>query len=44
MDKNDRIYQAGMALAEALRKAGKHDMAHDLEVWVLDFLREGKSE
>ena len=35
----DNVYQAGMQLANALRLIGKHEEAHDIEVWVLSLTR-----
>jgi hypothetical protein len=30
-----RVYTAGMNLANQLRLIGKHDEAHQIEVWIL---------
>jgi hypothetical protein len=35
----EKVYQAGMQLANALRLIGKHEEAHEIEVWVLDLTR-----
>ena len=35
-----RVYNAGMALANQLRLVGKHDEAHQTEVWVLALCKE----
>ena len=35
-----RVYNAGMALANQLRLLGKHDEAHQTEVWVLALCKE----
>ena len=35
-----RVYNAGMALANQLRLVGKHDEAHQTEVWVLSICKE----
>jgi len=35
-----RVYTAGMHLAGELRLLGKHDEAHQIEVWVLALCKE----
>ncbi len=40
----DKLYTAGMQLANALRLLGKHEDAHDLELWVLGLVEELKGE
>lgn len=36
----NKVYQAGMQLAQALRLIGKHEDAHAIEVWVLELTKE----
>lgn len=38
----DKIYNAGMQLANALRLAGLHEEAHEIELWVLSLVIELK--
>ena len=37
----EQIYDHGMKLAELLRKLGKNEEAHYLELWVLEVKAEG---
>lgn len=37
----NKVYQAGMQLAQALRLIGRHEDAHAVEVWVLKLTKEG---
>lgn len=40
----DKVYTAGMQLANALRLAGKHEEANEIEIWVLALVKELKGE
>lgn len=40
----DKLYNAGMQLANALRLLGKHEEAHEIEMWVLAMVEELKGE
>lgn len=37
-----RLYNTGMQLADCLRLLGKHKESNQVEVWVLNFLKELK--
>lgn len=36
----NRLYNTGMQLADCLRLLGKHEESNQVEVWVLNFLKE----
>lgn len=38
----ESVYQSGMQLANALRLVGKHEDAHEVELWVLSLMEELK--
>jgi hypothetical protein len=40
----DAFYQAGMAFANQLRLIGKHESAHEIEVYTLEIKQELENE
>ena len=43
MDHTDAIYTLAMNLANKLRLVGKHDDAHQIEVWALALIKQLRS-
>ena len=39
-----RLYDTGMQLAHYMRLLGKHEEAHEVEVWVLNLKREQETK
>lgn len=39
-----RLYTTGMGVADCLRLLGKHDESNQVEVWLLNFLKEMRNE